>query len=47
MDPIFENWRQMMLMILTMMAEMTVMVVAVIVQDLDNGDRDDYEILVL
>lgn len=36
-----------MLMILTMMAEMTVMVVAVIVQDLDNGDRDDYEILVL
>lgn len=34
-------------MILTMMAEMTVMVVAVIIQDLDYGDLDDYVILVL
>jgi hypothetical protein len=47
MDRVLENWRQMMPMILTMMAEMTVMVVAVIIQDLAYGDLDDYVILVL
>jgi len=33
-------------MILTVMAEMTVMVVAVIIQHLYYGDRDDYVIMV-
>jgi hypothetical protein len=37
---ILENWKQKILMILAMMTEM-MMVVAVIFQDLDYGDRDD------
>jgi len=37
----------MMLMILTLMTGMTMMVMAVIFQDLDYGDRDDYTILVV
>lgn len=34
-------------MILTLMTGMTMMVAAVIFQDLDYGDRDDYMILVV
>jgi hypothetical protein len=43
-DRILENWKQ---MILTLMTGMTMMVAAVIFQDLDYGDRDDYMILVV
>jgi hypothetical protein len=49
-DRILENWKQKMLMILTMITEMMMMmvvVVAVIFQDLGYGARDDYVILVL
>jgi hypothetical protein len=46
-DRILENWKQMMLMVLTLMTRMTIMVAAVNFEDLDYGDRDDYVILVV
>jgi hypothetical protein len=46
-DRVLENWNQMMLMVLTLMTGMTVTVAAVIFEDLDCGDHDDYVILVV